>query len=367
MKKIFRTFFIFFLLVAGCYLLILKILLRQILDVKSFSALTEFPKLYEIISAFVVSAVIILIGIKKDWSNKTFRLIVNRLLCYFLGLSLLPYGLTKIFQTQFVTFPSWLWHQPLEKLRGIDLAWAFLGYSPWFQILLGFLEIIPALLLLFRRTAFIGTILMLPMTLNVFLINYALDLFAGTKILASLFLAVNILLIFLEWNKIRSLAAIIIEKAKIFKYFGWELLLAVIVIIICGYPDMKLIWEYRNDRNFLTGDWLHKKPNEWILTSEQLNDSTLSNHRLLKSYFGPHNHYWEVDETNFSEYMTSRYQLDEKHQTITLSGNNTKSTFISYRLINDSTLQIIRPADDEKESRLTQLFHRRIINVEKQE
>ena len=55
----------------------------------------------------------------------------------------------------------------------VELTWAFLGFSTWFSILLGFLELVPGFLLLFKRTKFLGAILLFPSLLGVFLVNNA--------------------------------------------------------------------------------------------------------------------------------------------------------------------------------------------------
>jgi uncharacterized membrane protein YphA (DoxX/SURF4 family) len=98
---------------------------------------------------------------------------------YILGLIMIAYGLTKIMRTQVVLIPFSLWERPLEFVSGKSLAWAFLGYSQWFQVLLGILEFVPGLLLLFRRTTFFGSLVLLPVTMNVYLINKALNLWSG--------------------------------------------------------------------------------------------------------------------------------------------------------------------------------------------
>ena len=93
------------------------------------------------------------------------------LIRYALGLGMLPYGLTKIARTQFIVLPFHSWSEPLKDISGVTLTWAFLGYSPWFTVLLGFLEVIPAVLLLFRKTKLLGALLLFSVVLNVFLIN----------------------------------------------------------------------------------------------------------------------------------------------------------------------------------------------------
>ena len=113
---------------------------------------------------------------------------------YLLGAWMLPYGISKLANFQFQV-SAWDYAQPLGELSGKVLTWAFLGYQPWFQFLLGALETVPAVLLLFRRTWRLGALLLLPMILNVTLMNYAMDLWDATKTISLSMLMLNVILI----------------------------------------------------------------------------------------------------------------------------------------------------------------------------
>lgn len=59
----------------------------------------------------------------------------------------------------------------LNHLDDIFWVWAFYGKSSFCQVLLGSLELLPAILILFRRTTFIGALIMLPVASNILMIN----------------------------------------------------------------------------------------------------------------------------------------------------------------------------------------------------
>ena len=280
---------------------------------------------------------------------------------YILGLWVLTYAITKILRTQFVLLPFALWQRPLETLSGKNIAWAFLGYSPWFQILLGVLEFIPSILLLFRRTALLGAILLLPMTLSVFSINQALDLWETTKQISLILLALNCLVLIFYWQRIKSVLLVIIQKGLTSKLFKLEVILNIIIISSVSFFSLTDLLDYKNQTNQLTGDWYNGLPNEWLLQSEKINDSTL-NPRLVKCYFGSYGEYSEINDTGFVKRGTIVYNIDEnKHLvTFTKQENNMKNTF-SYT-ITDSTLQLTKLVDSSNNSRLNQTFKRRIIN-----
>jgi hypothetical protein len=319
-----------------------------------------FLQEHQIILALVLSLFVTATGAYKKWSNNKQLFSIEALLRYFLGFSLLSYGLTKIFQTQFITVSFATWQLPLERLSGIALTWAFLGRSSWFQVLLGFLEFIPAILLLFRRTALLGAILLLPMTLNVFVINHALELWSDTRTLSMQYLAVNVLILLIEWKKIRNILMIIINKGSRFKHFRWEALIILVAVIAYLYPFTKMILDYKGQKNELIGNWFNRHPNEWILQSEKINDSALD-HRMLKSYFGVYNSYSEINDTGFV-FKGISYDLDEKKKTLNLYYKNDSIAHFTYRILNDTLLETQMIIDSSKNVKLTRLFKRRTIN-----
>ena len=67
------------------------------------------------------------------------------------------------------------------------------------------LETVPAVLLLFRRTRRAGAVLMLPMILNVALMNYAIDLWPATQRISTVFLVMNLYLLACDWSLWRRL------------------------------------------------------------------------------------------------------------------------------------------------------------------
>ncbi|SMD08257.1 hypothetical protein [Pedobacter nyackensis] len=278
---------------------------------------------------------------------------------YLLGITMLPYALTKIFRTQFVlTGFALTQSQSLESVPGTTLAWAFLGQSAWFQVLLGFLELIPAILLLFRRTTLLGATLMLPVTLNVFLINYALNLWVGTKVIASALLILNILVLVFEWTKIKSLLMVIINRGVPFKLTKIETSINIVLIAVVGYLALTPLIEYRNQRNELTGDWLNKQPVEWLLEKEESADSTLAS-RDLKVYFGA---YGKYDESGASSYIHDvSYAVDTIKRTITLKYDESNVVNCKYEMLSDSELKIDR-IDSSKNTAVSQYFRKRIIN-----
>ncbi|OON70246.1 hypothetical protein [Hymenobacter sp. CRA2] len=92
----------------------------------------------------------------------------------FLSLTLFEYGCSKVFATQFPRLWANLDTPPLD-MTPMRVAWQFFGYSRGYQQFLGWGEVLPAALLLFRRTRTLGAFVASVVMLNVFLINIFFD------------------------------------------------------------------------------------------------------------------------------------------------------------------------------------------------
>lgn len=279
---------------------------------------------------------------------------------YSLGLLMLPYALSKIMKSQFIlTGYAFTQLQSIEAIPGSTLAWAFLGRSIWFQILLGFVELVPSILLLFRKTTMLGAILMLPVTLNVFLINFALDLWPATKLISTALLCINILVLCLEWLKIKSMLSMILCSKDRLKQIKTETAINVIVISVVAYFIWRPVFEYRNERNELTGDWLNQRPVEWILEKEEVADSMLA-YRDLKLYFG---FYGRYDESGAStDSRPASYTIDTLKRTMILKYQGDNIVHCKYTMLSNEELRIDRLPDSAKGVEVTQYFRKRIIN-----
>nr|WP_315423560.1 hypothetical protein [uncultured Pedobacter sp.] len=276
---------------------------------------------------------------------------------YALGIMMFAYSLNKILKTQFA-LPGFVWTemQTLENIASKRLAWVFLGYSTWFQVLLGVLELLPALLVLFRRTTLLGAILMLPMTAGVVLINFALDLWDETKILSLMLIFLNLVILIFEWHKVKSIFLTTVGKALLPKIAVLELIFNLAVISIVSYICLPQLLEFKGQTNRLTGDWINQHPIEWILTKEVSNDVVLAP-RALKVYFWADGMYTQLDDTN--EVTPTTYNVIELKGKLALQYNDGKVVECNYSFPNETELKIELL---KGHSKITQYFKKRIIN-----
>ncbi|RZQ64637.1 hypothetical protein [Amycolatopsis suaedae] len=82
------------------------------------------------------------------------------------------YGGIKLFGGQYY-YGDWVLDK--KTVGGTSLVWAFYGYSPFYGRMTGLFELIPALLLLSRRTMPLGALALFGVSLNITLMDFAFD------------------------------------------------------------------------------------------------------------------------------------------------------------------------------------------------
>ena len=100
------------------------------------------------------------------------------LLRYAVAFDLSLFGWQKLFNLQFFV-PLGLLDLPFSSFSGEDLTWAYFGYSYPYRCTIGALQIGGALLLLFHRTRLLGVLTLLPVLVNILLIDYFYHLPVG--------------------------------------------------------------------------------------------------------------------------------------------------------------------------------------------
>ena len=114
---------------------------------------------------------------------------------YYFAYVLFTYGFVKIIKLQF-PFPGL---NTLTETYGnsspMKLAWTFIGYSNGYNLFTGGAEVLAGVLLFFKRTTLLGSLIALTIMINVFAINMAYDIpvkiFSLNLIFLAIFLAAH--------------------------------------------------------------------------------------------------------------------------------------------------------------------------------
>lgn len=130
------------------------------------------------VAKIIITVFVTIIWSIVDRKRKAYGFLVTLLITYtryFVAMIIFSYGMAKVIPTQFVE-PS---YTQLMKTYGdsspMNLLWTFMGYSTPYQIFGGVMEVIAALLLLFRRTVLLGSLVMITVMTNVVAMNFAFD------------------------------------------------------------------------------------------------------------------------------------------------------------------------------------------------
>ena len=122
---------------------------------------------------------------------------------YWLAGVILNYGFAKIFGTQFA--PNYFrGDSTWNSLPGYDLTWNYFGYSYAMSTIIALIQIAGCAFLFFRRTTMLGILLLLPVMVNVSLIDIFFGIPLGATANAVLFTLALTYLLALQWPAIRD-------------------------------------------------------------------------------------------------------------------------------------------------------------------
>lgn len=88
---------------------------------------------------------------------------------------LLGYGFSKVFDLQFSPPSSWRLSETYGASSPMGLLWTFIGFSVPYTVFAGLAEVVPGVLLLFRRTSTAGALGAATVLLNVVVLNFCYD------------------------------------------------------------------------------------------------------------------------------------------------------------------------------------------------
>ena len=94
----------------------------------------------------------------------------------FLFAAMVLYGLAKIFKGQFPDPSLEQLIQPIGEMSPMGLAWTFMGHSIAYNIFIGFVEVLGGILLLYRKTVALGSMVIIGVMTNVAMMNFTYDI-----------------------------------------------------------------------------------------------------------------------------------------------------------------------------------------------
>ncbi len=108
------------------------------------------------------------------------------------GFFMVGYGMIKVFPLQMGPIPLATLNQPVGQISPHTLLWSLIGLYPVYESICGMLEVLAGTLILFRRTALVGSLFTIFVMSNVVLYNFffgvSVKLFALNLLLAAIFI-----------------------------------------------------------------------------------------------------------------------------------------------------------------------------------
>lgn len=202
-----------------------------------------------------------------------------------LAVMICTYGFAKILGTQF-TEDIVRDNMLAKNLSGFDLTWLYFGHSYPFAVTIAICQLTGAALLLFRKTVFLGVCILLPVMLNIVLINFFYGIETSAEINAVFYALALIFLLCLFGKEIKAVITSTskvlpgIKTAGMLKYFFRVLAIGYAFMLIRYYTTLKY-------SNFLTGKWMVEtmiKGSDTVSSTAWLTDSTAWKNIYLNEY-----------------------------------------------------------------------------------
>lgn len=235
------------------------------------------------------------------------------LIRYGIAMDLSMIGFQKLFHLQFSTHLGAL-DLPFSSFSPEDLAWAFFGQSRAFVCIIGVFQILGSFLLLFNRTKLTGVFILLPVVLNIVLLNACYHFDWGESIQALELLLALLYLLFSEYG--RLVEFFFRARAGVAGIRTRSLLLKNLIRLSVLFVPLLLIVHYGPpDKNpWLTGKYrvVHVRMNQRDTAVHSCADSILTT-----VYFDPGNECL-FEYNSQQRRLFGIYRLDENNTRITM-------------------------------------------------
>jgi hypothetical protein len=164
-----------------------------------------------------------------------------------MALDFAMFGWQKLFREQ-GQIPLGRLDEPFSSFSGENLTWAFFHHSFAFFFVIGMIQIVGACLLLFRRTRLLGAIFLLPVMLNIVLLNIFYGFEVGDTVHALILLAGLLYLILLHYRALATIFFQRVDGSRANVVLAAVVIVAPLVLVVSfGSPDRnpQLTGKYR--------------------------------------------------------------------------------------------------------------------------
>lgn len=145
--------------------------------------------MFALVLILIALSVLTAVSIKKKYQQRILDG-SKEIIVLYLAVVLMKYGFDKIFKAQFYLPEPNILYSRFGNLDKDMLFWSTMGTSRLYSVSAGILEILTAILILFRKTRVLGLLISIGILINIFLINIGFDISVKFFSLILLFMAV---------------------------------------------------------------------------------------------------------------------------------------------------------------------------------
>jgi hypothetical protein len=152
---------------------------------------------------------------------------------YYVFIFLNVYGLGKIAGGQFYrkgSLPEAVAETTLAQASAFDITWTFMGYSYTYILFIGITQLLGAWMLLFERSKLIGTLILLPVMVNVVVFDSIFLDKKGALVNASIYLFMLLYILWFNKEKVISAVQSLTAKLEVPKRSTKEVILRLAVV-----------------------------------------------------------------------------------------------------------------------------------------
>jgi hypothetical protein len=234
---------------------------------------------------------------------------------YWLAVEIFNYGFAKILGSQFD--PSYYRSDSLwSSLSGTDLTWNYFSYSYPMSVIIAVIQIAGSAFLLFRRTTLLGVILLLPVMVNIVLVDIFYSFPGGALMNAILFTLGLSYLLLLQWSALKEFIIRTQPTLPAIRLVGTKNLLRLVLAVYAfGFiyyvtttkAPPQLTGKWRVDQLIRNNDTA--KANDWLKDSLSWKNVYLEDYG--RATFSPNPYLVESERA-----MAGNYTYTEPKQTI---------------------------------------------------
>jgi len=187
-----------------------------------------------------------------------------RMLCkYYIAYYMFSYAFAKILKTQFGFGPVYSADYNVSDYNGFMLTWYYFGFSRTYGLIIASCQILAGILIIFRKTERIGTVLLLSFMVNIVLINIFYEIAPSAMQMSITLTVLGLFLLVSDWHGFQNYFFRTLDKntssiskpIKISKKYFWLPFLIIPILLYVQYDYINALSKKYDKNNELVGVW----------------------------------------------------------------------------------------------------------------